>query len=1602
MCQLHANPVITEFMADNKTTIADENGDFSDWIEIHNPTSTVIPLLDWVLTDKSTNLTQWKFPAVSLQPGEFLVVWASAKNRRIVGAPLHTNFKLSKDGQYLALVRPGGTTVQQAFSPKFPAQATDASYGSRFNSSVLLTTGATGRYQVPTSASVPGSSWNQPGFNDSGWSTGASGYGFGIGVPGMTVRQISKNGGINGLTDALSLISLSPPVPQILSSTSVTMATLNLLGDGGDGHYDFNSIPPGGGGDDYVIVATGAVVIPAAGAYTFGINTDDGGQVLIDGVEVVRDDNYHAPEDHFGTVTLTAGPHTFQVVMFEGGGGDCVEFFAAPGTWTSFDSTVFRLVGDVASGGLAASTLQSGGGGLVATDLAVPMSGRAGAYLRLPFPATGPGTATALSLVMRYNDGFKAWFNGSAVVTDNAPASPVWDSTALVARTAGETLRRRGFNLTSALPSLANGSNLLAIHGLNSSTVDSTFLVILELVAGSLDPVTAPAIYGNGLATPGWINGAPSSLGVVADTKFSVKRGFFTSPISVAITSTTPGAVIHYTTDGSPPDAAHGSIYTTPLAISGTTVLRARATLAGWTPTGVDTQSYLFPDDILTQSADGSPPPGWPSTSGTGQVLDHGMDPEIVNHPDPAIGGPAAVKSALLALPSISLTTDLPNLFNIDGSQGIYANPNERGFAWERPASIEWINPPDATNPTGTGEFQINAGVRIRGGYSRSTDNPKHALRLFFRQEYGATKLRYPVFGRDAAQEFDKIDLRTAQNYSWSFTGDGQNTFLREESSRQALLDMGQPGSHVRYVHLYLNGRYWGLYDFDERTEAAFSETYLGGKREDYDVVKSESENNYSTAATDGNLAAWQDLWNKGKTHRAAPSNANYFLMQGLAADGVTQTTDPVLLDPDNLIDYLLLTFWSGNFDGCVSAFLGNDHANNWFGSRMRANNPRQGFRFFVHDFEHTLFDPNEDRTGPFNSANESDFTYSNPLFLHQDLTANPEYRIRWADHIHKHLFNGGALTPSAWNNRINRFAAIVDPAIIAESARWGDAQQTVPRTRQDWTAAQNSLLTYLTPRNAIMLAQLRNDGLYPSLDAPVLTPFGGYQQAGTEIAIQSTAGSTVHYMPDGSDPRAVGGALRAGALAYSTASTTEPLIPWSAGNWKYLGTGVNLGTIWRPSSFDDTSWPIGTAELGYGDGDEATVIPIVDTDPGTAGIQKAATCYFRRTFTVADVSQITSLSFTAEYDDAYAVYLNGVRIGGNLPVNPAFNYYSGNPIEDTIETLSISPAFLINGTNTLAIEIHQSANTSSDLSMNFSLTAARSTTPTPVVLNGIGPRTFRFRAQQGSTWSALSEATYQVGTVAPTPANLIVSEISYAPQTPNENAEYIELFNPGLSALDLSGARFTAGIDFTFPTGSTLIAGARVLVVKDVVAFEALHGTGKPIAGSFANGSALSNSGERLLLESATGIILLDFSYGITFPWPESANGLGRSLVLTHPADPADPRSWRPSAAMNGNPGTSDFIVRAPGQDLLDYALAGTPPAFDSATQLFSVSRRLGADSATLVPEWSGNLSTWSPATLTPVSETPGSNGTSLLRWKLDPLPPGKAFIRLRVAETP
>ena len=180
---LAAHPIISEFLASNDDSLLDEDNRSADWIELSNAGDQPIDLAGWHLTDNPANLDKWTFPSTLLAPGQYLIVFASGKDRAIPGQPLHTDFELSDDGEYLALVQPDGITVVSQFGSAFenyPEQLSDLSYGVRDSGSApLILSSSTG----PTSYFVPaddalGASWTEPAFDDGAFSSGPGPIGF--------------------------------------------------------------------------------------------------------------------------------------------------------------------------------------------------------------------------------------------------------------------------------------------------------------------------------------------------------------------------------------------------------------------------------------------------------------------------------------------------------------------------------------------------------------------------------------------------------------------------------------------------------------------------------------------------------------------------------------------------------------------------------------------------------------------------------------------------------------------------------------------------------------------------------------------------------------------------------------------------------------------------------------------------------------------------------------------------------------------------------------------------------------------------------------------------------------------------------------------------------------------------------------------------------------------------------------------------------------------------------------------------------------------------------------------------------------------------------
>jgi len=752
------------------------------------------------------------------------------------------------------------------------------------------------------------------------------------------------------------------------------------------------------------------------------------------------------------------------------------------------------------------------------------------AYIRVEFNVADATGISQLALRMKYDDGFVAYINGIEVASANAPDSPVYTSTAPAEHT-GTTYE--DFTLLNAGDYLQTGVNVLAIHGLNNafdprngSTGDPDFFILPELTgvtAGSIE--TNSAMYFS-TPTPGADN-IFGVLGYVDDTSFSVDRGFFNAATNVEISCKTVGAEIYYTINGTTPTKNNGTLYSGAIVISKTTVLRAAAFVTGYQPSDVDTQTYLFLTDIIAQGTTvSSLDPEFPASAVNSQDFDYGMDTAITQSSTYS----GEIEGALKAIPSISIVTDPDNLF--DASSGIYVNASQEGEAWEREMSVELINPDGAKG------FQINGGIRIRGASSTTSTNPKHSFRFFFRSEYGTSRLNYSLFGDEGADSFKRMDLRTGQNFSWANQTAEYATWLYDIFTRDSHRDMNQPYTRGEYYHLYINGMYWGLYQTEERCESNFAESYYGDDDDDFDAVKADAVTG-DMYVVDGTRDAYDDLWVAANS--GLSTDFAYFAAQGMNSDGSENSSGTKLLDVDNVIDYMLLVYFTANRDSPVGPPQGMDMMPRNLTAIYNRNNP-DGFKFVAHDNEHSLeFSEgvNHNRFDQLLGTQFNNVEFFTPWWLHLKLMENDEYKLRFADHVHKHFFNNGALTATETASRLETRKNEIYAAVVAESARWGDSVNNTLRTRDDdWLDTVDWLTdSYMPYRSAIVLGQIEDEGWYPSVDAPEFNQHGG--SIASDFSLVISGSGTIYYTTDGSDPREVGGSA-VGTTYGSSITLTE------------------------------------------------------------------------------------------------------------------------------------------------------------------------------------------------------------------------------------------------------------------------------------------------------------------------------------------------------------------------------------------------------------------------------------------------------------------------------
>jgi hypothetical protein len=619
-------------------------------------------------------------------------------------------------------------------------------------------------------------------------------------------------------------------------------------------------------------------------------------------------------------------------------------------------------------------------------------------------------------------------------------------------------------------------------------------------------------------ATPGTENVAGS---LPFAPSFSISRGFYSAPISVSLSLSGGDGSIYYTLDGTRPTRETGTLYTAPISVSTTTPLSAVTINPAGLLSEVITNTYIYPVDVVKQPA---APEGYPSdwkqaALTTTIKADYEMDPDICNSADYKM----LMENSLKSIPSVSIVTNKGYLFsdvNNATTGGIYiytGRPTNTGADWVRPTSVEYYDP-----ATGK-QFQLNCELKLHGGNSRIQANClKHGFELGFKSAYGPSKLNFDIFEeKKSVKEFNSLVLRGGYNYTWAKNAASQQAaaqYIQDSWTKTTQLDMGYPSAHERFVHLYINGLYWGLYNVTEQYDEDFMESYLGGDKTEYDVVKEQQ----FTTPTAGTLVAWKSLLSQVQTDSIA-TNVNYQKLQGRNPDGTMNPAISNLLDVDNYIDYMLLNYYLGNLDW---------DKNNWSAGRNFVTNTA-GFRFFCWDAETTM-------TAIGTNMVTAAPTLGNPTAFMPFLKKNPDFLVTLADHIQKQFITeGGALTPKVVADRYKKLADEIDMAIISESARWGDwYNNTGPYTKNaNWIPRKNDLLNnYFPYRTDTVIRQLRNAGYFPTVSAPKFSNNGGAISSVINLGMSTNTG-TIYYTTDGTDPRTLmSGVVATTAKTYTNA----------------------------------------------------------------------------------------------------------------------------------------------------------------------------------------------------------------------------------------------------------------------------------------------------------------------------------------------------------------------------------------------------------------------------------------------------------------------------------
>ena len=1277
-------PFIAEFQAVNDATLADEDGHFSDWIEVRNPNDEDVDLSGWYLTDDQLKLTKWQFPAVRVPAKSELVIFASDKDRRISPGTLHTNFRLTGRGEYLALVKPDGRTVAHSFAP-YPPQIADTSYGvtEGYRVQSLVDHGAAVKTWVPSDDSL-NDRWTHVDFDDRAWAKGVSPVGYERSLPARldlmefqdpiepswTVDIPPDGSSTLGARDGQLEIDL-PARQNRPSSTNRGKAPYVYRPAPQDAiSYEFTArIELPSSASAGVMIFDGSegrpvLTVEYRGRSTFRFQSSDGrpiGSVRDAGNQVswlrlqrnggnnTWTGSYKTSRDHEWTLIGTITDDSPRMVPI-------LDPQVGLVAHTTSSSAVVRLSEFTLSTPASPPVY----GPLIKHDLESTMQDvNSSVYLRYPFQLDRPPSQLSdLGMALTFDDGFHAYLNGTRIATRNAAQKVAWDSSAEAP--AGAVLDEVPIdiiNLRSSLPLLEQGTNVFAVHLLNHSSSDRDILFAPSLAATQSIPDTIATFHE---PTPGLPNRPTAAP---APTVIGEQGVFFgTTSVELTLENATPSVQIFYTLDGSAP-TPNSARYLGPITLNRSVMLQARS-------------FDLAADNPLQPSR---------TISGTYIAAAPELEDNTWNVP-------------IIILDTLS--NGVPQSSDKD-----LVPVNVASFGLSDTNQRSSLSLPNV-------EYVGRGGIRDRGSSTRS--QPK--LNLAF-ELWGPN-------GTNADDDYDAVIGGLPPESDWvlyaPFIYD--RAMVRNQFMFQLARSVLPWAPRTQPVELYLNrsgeaveaADYMGTYVLMEKIKR-------GDQRLDISRTTSEQNDPTSEDVTGGYI--WKiDRPDPGDPGLHAGGRVIQWVYPKASingADAANQVTDtqqqwvteyfnalaetlvtPDFHDPngytkfidvDSWIDNHLINVLTFNVDALrLSAYFFKDR-----NSKLEYGPPWDCDRCM----EST--DPRDDQPDAWYDPGGTDFftndTYDDIWF--QQLFKDPQfwqaYVDRWSE-LRQTLWSDQQLS-----EMLDHIAAPIQESAVRNFSKW---PLIPPRTNSlypsgeldgTWEGEIEHLRKWLVQRAAFMDFNLSSG---PSLmvDRIAVTPNNAFElHGGQSVSLANFSQSNIDHP--------------------LTLDQTEASVRF------HVPGDDRLGNRWTTLEFDDSAWREGTYGLGYDDGEDFT--GIINTRVAPHELEDGASNLFARSaFYISDLNahQNGDLILRIKYDDGFEAFLNGKRVARHQLRDPAPNWESeATPRRDpeAVEfqefNISRHRDILVEGTNVLAIRVVNAASGGGDLLLVPELLRRVSTTST-------------------------------------------------------------------------------------------------------------------------------------------------------------------------------------------------------------------------------------------------------------------------------------------------